>query len=142
MCSLWYVNTCLSCLFWHNCMFITKWNEQKDIWRKGTARYATHSCVHFSGSLPLHHSTLTLSLNSVRGYGYLNLLFPALVQPCMKAKPCYRKKTTKACETSHKAEKSDLCDPLSSLCVWSCPKCFLQNRCNRESSFLWWSLCF
>ncbi len=64
------------------------------------------------------------------------------VQPCMKDRPCEKKKTNLGLWNLSQRREEALCNPLSSLYVWSCPKCFLQNRCNRESGFLRWSLCF
>lgn len=65
---------------------------------------------------------------------YLNLLFPA-ISPALHERQALLKREenqTWACESSHKGEKSFFVI-LWALCVCFCPKCFLQNWCNRET---------
>lgn len=124
-----------------------EWTETREKKMYSTLCY-TYSCVHLRVSLPLHHSTLTLSLNSVSSSSANTLLFePAIpsAQSSYERQALLKKKTQKTnlglWKLSQSREEA-LCNPLSSLCVWFRPKCFLQNRCNRESGFLGWSLCF
>ncbi len=114
-------------------------------WRKCTAWYVTPTCP-FRGSLPLRHSTLTLSLTSV-SLSSAKLLLPESAIPSPQSSPAWKtdfvtkKETNLSLWNLSQSREEPLCNPLSSLCVRSCPKCFLQNWCDRESGFLCWSLC-
>ena len=92
---------------------------------------------------PLNTYTLPQLCPPLRTHGYLNLLFPAF-SPALHERQALlvKKKTNLGLWNLSQRREEALCNPLGSLCVWSCPKCFLQNRCNRDSGFLWWSLCF
>lgn len=134
------------CLFWRNFMFISGMKGRER--RKWTVQYVTHCCVHLRASFPLHHSTL--SLNSLSSCS-ANTLLPEPAIPSPQTSHPWKiglvtkkrkKKTNLGLWNLSQRREETLCNPLSSLCVWSCPKCFLQNRRNRDSGFLWWSLCF
>lgn len=112
------------------------WNRErafkKNFCRK-TYMAEIYSSIFPLGSLPLLSTPPLWTC-------YLNLLFPAVHE-----RQALIRKTEKTNLTpwnlSQRTEE-DLCNPLNALCVWPRPKCFLQNRCNRESRFLRWSLCF
>lgn len=109
----------------------------------------TQCCVHLRGSLPLQHSTLTLSLNSVSSSSG-STLSPEPAIPSTKSGLAWKtglvnekkQKTNLGLWNLSQRREEALCNPLSSLCGCSCPKCFLQSHCNGESGFLRWSLCF
>lgn len=109
-------------------------------------QYVIHS-VYIRGSLLLHHSTLALYLNFVSlSSADTRLPEPAIpspqTSPAWKTGLVNKKETNLGLWNLSQRREEVLCNPLRSLCVCSCPKCFLQNWRNRESGFLRWSLSF
>lgn len=85
----------------------------------------------------------THPLSQLCEHCYLNLLFPA-IRPALRERQALfkKRKGNLGLWNLSQSREEALCNPLSSLCVCSRPKCFLQKRCDRESGFLWWSFCF
>lgn len=147
------MNTCLWAyfvfVFWHvsTCLWLSGMNEK--MYGEDIVHSMLHTVVSISGVpsyYTTHHSPTRSTLcPPLRPHCYLNLLFPALSPVLHERQALLKKKKSNwklnwACETSHKGKKR-VFEIHWALCV-SCPKCFLQNRCNWEPGFLRQSLCF